>query len=215
MWRRRNLILAMMILSAMCVCALTSFVPPLYKTAAFFFPQNHQNDFFADVDALDKTIILSKAFHDLKLNETSEYNPEISDDSSVVAELFKKYRSFRIQDGANIEGLEWQELQGNVGITTDRALGMVEIYAISKDPKRAAELANYLASSVSATLKDFHFVKIGEITKETPSAVIETARIDYSPMSFDYGWLASLGAGIGFFLGILAAVIADRIQYRR
>jgi uncharacterized protein involved in exopolysaccharide biosynthesis len=220
LWRRRNLIIGVMLLFSLGGAALTSFQLPSYQATAFFFPQQQNLNFFRDIQSLNQTEILRDVIDDLNLAALPEYNLNLTQESSVLSNWLQTIQmeiaKFWEADNQDEDYKLVKRIESKTNVEIDNVLGAVIIEVESQNAERSAKIANALQNYYQAKLaNNYLFRDVDDIQKGKMAVLMKTAKPNYKPLSPQYEFFALLAGIFGFFMAASICFYCDKRFYKK
>ena len=198
-WRRRHLVLGVMILCALNTAATMAFVRATYQVKAELL---YTRDISDRVVGFSETEIFAEAFEAIKLMDQPEYNPALRDDTSVVAQVMQRARSMilgRPDAYSQVGAFEYLRTRVDIVVVPDGK--KIEVTARADEPRLAPKIANQIALEYQTRLMPVRPVKVIE-------AVASWTQVKY-PV-----WPRAVVGGLaGFVIGIMLAGWADKKRW--
>lgn len=217
LWRRRNLIAGVMILSVMFGLSTMAFRKPKYEATAYLYPYHNNPALGAAVDALDIASILQTVMVDLKLMDTPEYNKSLPDKKSVVGSYIQRLIAFELaEDGdPSSRSYGFDHLRESVNITQDPGARFISIYVTADAAGRAADIANAVQAQIMRNLTgSFTFVFLLDQKADARTVRFDKAYKSFIQVRPNIRPVLAIWSVIGFVFGAGAALWADRRYYQ-
>lgn len=163
LWRRRNLILAVTLMSVMAAYSLAGLQANQYAASVLFHVRHDYPQFAEKFLANDLSNFLKKVDVEMSLEDDPNFNFEIPADSSVLEEirpqLLQFIETFSGKENISVTDKVLAQLQAGVHVLEHPSRQTIEILVSSRSPSSAAEIANRLGEMYESALeKNYEFL---------------------------------------------------------
>lgn len=163
LWRRRNLILAVALMTVMAAYSLAGLQANQYGASALFHVRHNYPQFAEKFMANDLSAFLKKTDEEMSLEDDPNFNFQIPADSSVLEQIRPEALEFienlSGETNRSVEDKVFAQLQSSVHIFEHPERQTIEIQVLSRSPSTAAEIANRLGEMYQSTFdKNYKFL---------------------------------------------------------
>ncbi len=200
LWRRRNLVMGIALLTMLTGLALLGLRKNLYTASVYFAPRGTYEHAGDAIIAVDAAPFFKTVYTDQTLSQWPEFNPALTPDGSAIAALAVRASSL-IDPVRSADDLERRALQHMNNHFTIRALPAertVELTYTSTSPRRAANIVNAMAQAYMKQMPGYRFVP------STASEGIDAIRFTHADIYLEPVRPALLPL---FFIFILVGVV--------
>lgn len=162
-WRRRNLVLAVTLMSMMVSYSFGSLRKNEYGASVFFQVRRDYPQFAARFWQTDLCSFLKKVEEDMTLQADPNFNFELPADMSVLERIrsrnLKVVEGFLEREKVSTEDRILVELQNSVHVLEHQPRQAIEIRVLSRSPSLSAEIANQLGKMYQSVLgQEYEFL---------------------------------------------------------